>query len=525
MTPEDRDIEVADSGTAAASRNAEIDAADLAACARGERAGRLRFHASLPAASIGAHQALEREVRVEYCRAHGIETVRRGTSGGALYLDPGQFAFTLTVRRPQRGFEGKLAGVLARAAEAVASGLRRLGIAAGIKPPNDVEVGGRKIASVYVARSAGAAQLQAVLLRSVDVETMLKALRVPTEKLSPDGLAGARERLTSIESCCALPPGPEEIARALVAAFAGVFALRFDATVRPVPMPALVASPAGGAGSPDPAGKWSASRRAMIETRLKAGAVTLRARADFGSLDRCLDAVEIATDAHFEPGCFLRELERSLEGEAPARIGHRVGSLAGRLGFDAAGIEAADIERLLVQLVEQHRFARACGLDAAQASALMPVAGADGPDTAAVLKRAAVMLVPYCAKPAWCKWRHRDGCSECGLCEAGAAYGLARAHGMRVTTVTNYEHLVAVLAVMKEAAVPAYIGMCCGNFFLKRYRAFADAGIPALLMDISGSNCYELGTESEAYAGTFRAEARLDARLLERVMRFVPPRG
>ena len=60
--------------------------------------------------------------------------------------------------------------------------------------------------------------------------------------------------------------------------------------------------------------------------------------------------------------------------------------------------------------------------------------------------------------------------------------------------------------------------MCCSNFFIKRYRAFAEAGVPALLMDTSGSNCYELQQEEQAYSGAFRAQARLDTALLTQVM-------
>jgi lipoate-protein ligase A len=143
-------------------------------------------------------------------------------------------------------------------------------------------------------------------------------------------------------------------------------------------------------------------------------------------------------------------------------------------------------------------------------------------DVTGLLARATMVLVPYCAKPAWCRWRHREGCSECGLCEVGEAYRLARERGMAITTITNYEHLVGTLRDMKARSVEAYVGMCCGNFFVKRQRAFAEAGIPAVLMDVSGANCYELKQEEDAYAGTFRAEAKIDRDLLERVIALVP---
>jgi len=65
--------------------------------------------------------------------------------------------------------------------------------------------------------------------------------------------------------------------------------------------------------------------------------------------------------------------------------------------------------------------------------------------------------------------------------------------------------------------------MCCRHFYLKREYAFREAGIPAVLMDITGSNCYELQQEDLAYAGKFQAQAHLDLEVLRKVMKCVPP--
>jgi lipoate-protein ligase A len=139
-----------------------------------------------------------------------------------------------------------------------------------------------------------------------------------------------------------------------------------------------------------------------------------------------------------------------------------------------------------------------------------------------ILHAASVLLVPYCAKPPQCPWRHRDGCGECGDCEVGEAYRLGRERGMRVVSITDFEHLRATLAALKRAGVTACIGMCCQQFFIKRHHAFADAGIPMLLLDINATTCYELGQEEQAYAGRFEAQARLDPELLTQVLRQVP---
>ena len=146
-------------------------------------------------------------------------------------------------------------------------------------------------------------------------------------------------------------------------------------------------------------------------------------------------------------------------------------------------------------------------------------------DTPALLARARVMLVPYCAKPTWCKWRHREGCPECGRCAVGTAYRLGRARGMRVITIRNFEHLEATLAELRDAGVDTYMGMCCHHFFLKREYAFRAAGMPAVLLDIAGANCYELQQEEAAYEGCFAAQSELDLPVLQKVMTAVPSCG
>jgi len=189
---------------------------------------------------------------------------------------------------------------------------------------------------------------------------------------------------------------------------------------------------------------------------------------------------------------------------------------------DILGLTPDDLSHGLRLALDKSALRQTIGLDTLQANSLMVHSPDGNADAHAILKQATTMLVPYCAKPAWCKWRHQDDCVECGKCEVGDAYRQARERNMRVTTITNYEHLLATLAEMKAANTPAYVGMCCSNFFIKRHRAFHDSGIPAVLMDISGANCYELQQEDQAYAGTFQAEAQIDTEVLRKVMGQVP---
>ena len=524
VNPWSTPVAVVDTGLASGIRNAAIDRAWLELRANGHGNDTLRLYRSHPTASVGRHQALDRELRLDYCLQHSIEVVRRASSGGALYLDPDQLGFSLIMRRPAAWRELALAQLLARGSAAVAAGLAQLGIAATFKSPNDVEVGGRKIASVFVACHDDAVLLHGSVLLDADIETMLKTLRIPTEKLSPDGLAAARERLTAVNACRVGPLPLAAVTRALTRGIAGHLELNLHAGDNAAPVDAPAPEQLAREQALAQAIRWDDSLDRNLEALVRTAGGTLRARAEFAPLDTRLCGVEFATDAHVEPADFFPALQRALEGLPLEQLSDRIENFAQHHPLDAAGWSITDIEKLLLQLADKRWFAQRSGLGAVQANALMPFAGATGFDSTTMLGKASVMLVPYCAKPAWCAWRQRDGCTECGLCEVGTAYAAARERNLQVTTITNYEHLVTTLAAMKARGVEAYVGMCCSNFFIKRYRAFAEAGVPALLMDISGANCYELQQEEEAYAGTFQAEARLDAELVTQVMKFVPRR-
>jgi len=513
-----------DTGLRGGAENSVFDREWLRRAAQGERGSLLRFHRSRPTASIGCHQVLDRELRLDYCARQGLDLVRRPGGGGALYLDPACQCFSLVLGEAAQWRARGLAALLALLGEAVGEGLRRLGAHCAFKAPNDLELEGCKIASVFAGAEGGALLLQGTVLLDTDVRAMLEALRVPTEKLSPDGLAAARDRLATLRACLGRMPEPGEVRAALEQGLASVLGLRLrraDGEIEAEFPPRAEAAERVLAYALD----WSQQGEGLLEAVWRSGGVTLRARGGFTDGGRRFARVELAGDMHLAAPQWLAELQAGLVG-LPAGLARRgVEEFCRARPPDAVGVGAADLARVLELLADKHAASASLGLDTAQANALMlQIAEGDG-GAREVLERATVMLVPYCAKPAWCKWRHLDGCAECGLCEVGEAYRLARERRMEVTTVTRYEHLVSTLGEMRRRGTPAYVGMCCSNFFIKRHRAFQEAGIPALLMDISGSNCYELKQEDQAYAGTFKAEAKLDLEVLRKVMRFVPASG
>ncbi|TXF11736.1 lipoyl protein ligase domain-containing protein [Pelomicrobium methylotrophicum] len=514
-------FQVVDTGLRPGLENHALDRAWLRTHARGSHIPVLRFHRSLPTASLGRFQAAGRELRLDVCARRGIEVARRLSGGGALYLDPQQLGFSVIA--PAAALRGidSLTVALAVTGSAIAEALTSLGIRARFKQPNDLEIDGRKIASVFAACEAGAWLLQGTVLLGVDVKSMLEALKVPTEKLSRDGLAAARDRLTTVEDQLGTVPALEVLRGQVRDALARAFGWRPDdeVTTLSAPVPArLVEHERRAARLVD----WSAPQAGAVEVLWKIESRTVRLRAQVDADGPRLRTVEVAADVHARPPTLFETIARRLS-DCPVDVGvRRVAAFLHGSGAEAAGVDAQAIARLAALALDVRRFQGAAALSDAQANAVM-IHSPDGTPACAILERATVMLVPYCAKPVWCKWRHRDGCPECGQCEVGEAYRLARERGMRVITITRYEHLVETLAQLQRDG-SAYVGMCCSHFYLKRHRAFAEAGLPAVLMDVSGANCYELHQEAEAYAGRFQAQARLDLPLLANVMRFVPRR-
>ncbi|MBS0003187.1 MAG: DUF116 domain-containing protein [Thioalkalivibrio sp.] len=498
----------------------------------------LRFARYPTSAQLGAHELAAIAVRGDYCEEQGVEVVRRLTGGGALYLDPAQLCWSLVLPTAYSG-PARLADILALHGEAMVVALDRLDVAARFVFPNDVEAGGRKLGSGFAAHYGDRILLQgSLLVDTPEAETMLRILRVPTEKLSHEGVLSARERLTSVSAIVGRTPALATIRDSLQNSLLAAFQLQLEpSTEAPVGAASVGAASVGAASvgaasSRDPsqptpppeathipplAGLSADAMKAFIKTPGGAIYLELEVNAE-ARVERALFSGAV----QFSPSDLFVRLAEGLRGsrleDCAALLRH---DLQAASDADLLGFGADDLEHLVSLAVARRSQAARFGMNPEQSNTLI-VHSPRGEAAEDILRQATVMLVPYCAKLADCKFRFRDGCSECGKCEVGDAYAMARERGLRVVSITNFEHLQETLAEMRSDEVPAYVGMCCESFYLKRHYAFQEAGIPAVLTDISGATCYELREEDLAYAGRFRAEAHLKLDVVEKVMHFVP---
>ncbi|HUJ01181.1 MAG TPA: biotin/lipoate A/B protein ligase family protein [Usitatibacter sp.] len=179
----------------------------------------IRFLRFPPTALIGRHQALSREVRVDYCRANGIGLVRRITGGGAIYFDEGQLGWSLVFDRASLGI-ASLGDLAREICEAAAAGLSTLGVDARYRPRNDIEVGGRKLSGTGGFFDGDTLFYQGTVLVDLDPSRMVAALRVPEAKLAKRGLDSAARRVVTLRELLGEAPSIERVQQALLDGFA-----------------------------------------------------------------------------------------------------------------------------------------------------------------------------------------------------------------------------------------------------------------------------------------------------------------
>jgi len=182
-----------------------------------------RSHCAL----IGRYQSLAAEVDLDACRRTGTEVGRRLTGGGAIVMGRGQLGVAYVDRAPD---DRRPREIIEELAPALVAGLAHLGVAATFQGKNDLETGGRKIAGLGLYLDpAGAMLFHASVLADLDVELMLRVLRVPAAKLADKAVAAVTERVTTVSA----ETGRTHDATTLRPAIAAGFALTFGARLEP----------------------------------------------------------------------------------------------------------------------------------------------------------------------------------------------------------------------------------------------------------------------------------------------------
>jgi len=518
-----------DTGPRPAAENMALDEVVLTARSRDAVPNTLRFlRFSPPCTLVGYHQAVEQEIRFPYCREHSIEINRRLTGGGGLFWGERELGWEIIASQDDPRFPRRVEALYELMCQGAIRGLEKLGVRAAFRPKNDIEVDGRKISGTGGTSLDGAFLFQGTLLVDFDVDTMLRALRIPTEKLKDKEIASVRERVTCLAwELDAVPPLPQ-IKAALAMGFAEALGVRsepgaltfFEEELLVQRLPYFQSD------------EWiygvrrPLARRSELRALFKSPGGLIRVSLVVNA--RRIREAFITGDFFAYPRRAILDLEARLKG-APADVevvSCIVEEFFATEEIQIPGVTAADIVRTLREALERTTYTR-YDIHPDEVNYVFSVVEplAEIIETRFLGKNlvSTALLLPYCAKLTDCEYRYRDGCTQCGGCCIGDAYRLAEEHGLTPISIQSYEDLEETLERLKQEGVVAFVGSCCEPFYAKHRDDFERIGLPGILVDVDSSTCYDLGREEDAYAGRFDNQTYLKMDLLERVVARVFP--
>ena len=509
-----------DTGHIPAAANMALDHIILEEVDAGSSVPTLRFLQFRPeAALVGYHQDVNLEIRTDYCNAQGIDINRRLTGGGSILFQESALGWELFGRLDEDPFRGSYATILQRICDIAATGLSRLGISARFRPRNDIEVNGRKISGTGGAALSRGAMFQGTVLIKNEVESFLKALRVPVEKLKKREIESLLERICFLSDLVQPAPSAETVKNLLAAEFAEQ--LRVDLVPGPLTdreqrrleqeMPYFRSS------------QWVMSRSRPsregepIRSIMQTEAGTMRVHLWLAPGGRMIRQALVSGDFFAIPGRLVHDLEAALVGVSAEtdRVQDTVLSFLERYDGEILGIGNHKIAEAASHAVERLTLLdKTFSLAELNEVFLVNLT----PDRVACHKPK-WLLLPYCSKSLACQYRSVPGCDQCGLCEIGDCCQMARDFDMIPLTVQSFEHLMTILKETCADSEDMYVGSCCEAFYAKHQTEMEEVSARGVLINLDSTTCYDLGKGTDAYKGKFDNQTSLNMDLIEKTLR------
>ena len=508
-----------DTGARSAAENMALDETLLELKAGEKIPPTLRFlRFSNPTVLVGHHQSVEEEVRLDYCQTQGIEINRRLTGGGALYWGIKELGWEIYISKEDPRIPSRIEDLYRRMGEAASLGLRHLGIRAYFRPRNDIEIQGRKISGTGGTELSRAILFQGTLLVDFDVDEMLRALRIPTEKLQGKEIESVKERVTCLKRELGRTLPMQTIKGALAKGFQEAFGVRFEDHPLTEEEENELKRKLSYFSSPDYIFKIrnALPRRKTLSAILKAPGGLIRVSVALDSKAQIINQILITGDFFAYPKRAIFDLESLLKNAkaSPSNIEGIIRSFFSDKKPRIPGVTPDHFIRAFDETIQKmHLLPK--GFDEEETHHLFPVL-----KPFKEVKKPEALLLPYCAKELECAYRNLQGCEECGQCSVGEAVQMARSFGMDPITIQNYEELESTLSSLKHSGVRGFIGSCCEPFYGKHRPDFERIGLPGILIDVERSTCYDLGQEKEAFKGRFENQTHLNLSLLKKVLEY-----
>lgn len=147
-----------------------------------------------PTVIVGRHQLIDKEVNFDFCKANGIDIVRRKSGGGAVLADMNNIMFSYITSSDD------VVTTFSSYTSKISNSLRLLGLPASDNSRNDILIGEQKVSGNSFYHIPGRSIVHGTMLYDFDPVLMSKALSPAKDKLESHGVASTKSRVTSIKN-------------------------------------------------------------------------------------------------------------------------------------------------------------------------------------------------------------------------------------------------------------------------------------------------------------------------------------
>ncbi len=190
----------------------------------------LHLYTFIPSVIVGKYQDIEAALKLDRCRARGIEYNRRSTGGGTVIMGPKIVALGLGINADYPGLSNRgMAGLFETIGGVFTKALHRFGFHSHFVTKNDMEVEGKKVAGLSASAETGKSLLfHTSLLVDFDIELMIDIMNTPLIKLYDKGYNCFSQRMTTVRQEVGRNDiRVEEVMAAIQDAFEETFGIRF----------------------------------------------------------------------------------------------------------------------------------------------------------------------------------------------------------------------------------------------------------------------------------------------------------
>ena len=509
-----------DTGSRRAAENIALDDAILDAHSKGLVPNTLRFLQYNPeAVLVGFHQSVEKEVRIDYCKKRGIEIERRITGGGAIYFDRSQLGWELFASKEDLGVSVVNESLFEKICEGIIRGLRKLDIRANFRPKNDIEIKGRKISGTGGTEMGNSFMFQGTLLIDFDVNTMLRALRIPLEKLKDKEIESVKDRVTWLSKELGYRPDMDKLKKYIAEGFMETFSVRFDEGQLTQEEEEIFNQKLKKSTSKEWIYLSKSDDASALFASHKTDGGLIKVSLVYAKKAKIIEQIIITGDFFAFPTRGIYDLEAALKGIKvnSEKIRIKISDFFVKNNVRIVGINPEDIAFTIDKALSKTGYLD-YGFDLDEANHIFTVIE---PFETIIKKEPDLLLLPYCSKETACEFRYKKECTICGGCTIGNAYQIGQNKNLLPVSIVSFEDLIRTIIRYRKKGRRAFIGCCCEPFYVKHEKDFEKAGMPGILINIDNTTCYELGEESEAYAGNFDKKTDLRIDLLEKVINIV----